>query len=350
MSDEGEASAVDETSGSAEDSLVALARAEGRAVRSGPLHADAEETAASATTVDAGDRAPNEAAARDEGSGGRLRVLIADRAAPSAVEPNATKPLAAPTEPAPAGADAPDTDDDHELHGAAPLPLHRAESATPSWQAAMHALTATARATSHAPSPEIAPAPEAPLAVPASPMSGVGGERGRPSGTASSTAAGVLAAMHAAHLAQHDGESIAAPVARSPSRWWRRSRRSRPRSRPGDQAGEAGATPGLGAVADGAEPTPLPTPLRVVMTARSTASSGEQESAREQRDDAPSRSGAPGSGEPRRDRGAGQRGPGTLDDDRGGHDAERRRRGEACNRGASHRGAAVRAPVTDVTG
>lgn len=289
VSDEGEASAVDETSGSAEDSLVALARAEGRAVRSGPLHADAEETAASATTVDAGERAPNEAAARDdEGSGGRLRVLIADRAAPSAVEPNATKPLAAPTEPAPAGADAPDTDDDHELHGAAPLPLHRAESATPSWQAAMHALTATARATSHAPSPEIAPAPEAPLAVPASPMSGVGGERGRPSGTASSTAAGVLAAMHAAHLAQHDGESIAAPVARFAEQVVASLTPEPAALEASATDGEAGATPGLAAIADGAEPTPLPTPLRVVMTARSTASSGEQESAREQRDDAPS--------------------------------------------------------------
>lgn len=284
VADDGEASAADGTTGSTEESLVALARAEGRAVRSGASHADSEEATEGATAVDAGDSAPSEAPVGEgEGTGGRLRVLIADRAAPSAVESSATKPLAVPAEPAPAGADAPDTEDDHELRGATPLALHRAEPGTPSWHAAMQALTTTPRATS----PEQAPAPEAPLAVPASSMTDRGGEPGRPSATASSTAAGVLAAMHAAHLAQQDGESIAVPVARFAEQAVASLTQAQGAAEPSATDGDGVAPEPPVSGAELGDPAPLPTPVRVVVTARSTASSGGQESTREQRDDAP---------------------------------------------------------------
>lgn len=294
--DDGESAAGETVTGTTEESLVALARAEGHAVRTGSQSPEGHEATDRAAATETGDDTTTTAEA--ESTGGRLRVMIAERAAPRAAEaPARPLPAASPEAATPPASDPAERDDDREPRGKALGATNRAEPATPatrelpqgaipatpSWHAAMQALAATSRTAA----PEPTPAPEAPLALPMPATTGAAGERGRPSGAASSTAAGVLAVMHAAHLAQRDGEPTSAPVARFADQVVATLTPGRDVAEASTTEGDAVAPQGVAAVAETGEPAPLPTPLRVVVTARADSSHGRQDTAHDHRDEAP---------------------------------------------------------------
>lgn len=246
----------------------------------------AEEDGAAATPGDYGSARPTSEATADA-TGTRLRVLIADRAAPSPTAAAAPEVEAS----VDGVVDSGDTDADAaDIAGAA-----RADRSTPStpapqtstsgnalppvpnapaaamWQAALQAPAVASRgdATAQAEAPP-APVPSAPRAA--------GDVGARPGGAAVSTAAGVLAALHAAHLAHDDGTMPSASATSAPFDGQVAAGVLEVEV-VGDADAPSGAVMRAATIAegDGAEPALLPAALRVVVPARPSSAGTEQE-------------------------------------------------------------------------
>jgi|CXWL01.1.fsa_nt_gi hypothetical protein len=262
----------------------------GEAAEAAATEADAAPDVSEAT----GDRAAS------EGKGSRLRVEIADRAAPRPVELRAA-PVAEHPSRADAAAPTRDSGDEEAVsrgkalgasiraEPAAPAAGHEPTQATvpapASWHAAAQALATPSRAPALA--PELQRGPDRSPEPAMSTMKPDGGGSGRPTGAASSTAAGVLAAMHAAHLAKDATEVVDAPVARFAAQVIATLTPTRGASE--ENASKSGGLAAEAKVASGdvSEPAPLPTPLRVTVSARAAASHAEQDSTHDHREEPP---------------------------------------------------------------